>query len=50
MSRDVRVNEASEWDWSKSAEIVPEAGESSAAASIAIPKNSEIADEEDESG
>ena len=44
VSRDVRVNEASEWDWNNSTEV----GESSVVAPTSIPTNSETTDDEDE--
>ena len=44
VSRDVRVNEASEWDWNNSTEVNIEVGESS----VATPTDSEISDDEDE--
>ena len=46
MSRDVRINEASEWDWNNSLEVIIEVGESSIVASKSI--NSETTDDEDE--
>jgi transposase InsO family protein len=49
VSRDVRVNEASEWDWNNSTEIIIEVGESSVVAPTNIPTNSETTDDEDES-
>ncbi|GMI80153.1 hypothetical protein HRI_001684600 [Hibiscus trionum] len=48
VSRDVRVNEASEWDWNNSTEVIIEVGESSVAAPTSIPTNSETTDDEDE--
>jgi hypothetical protein len=48
VSRDVRVNEASEWDWNNSTEVIIEVGESSVIAPTSIPTNSETTDDEDE--
>ena len=48
MIRDVRVNEASEWDWNNSTEVNIEVGESSVAAPTSAPTDSEIFDDEDE--
>ena len=48
VSCDVRVNEASEWDWNNSTKVNIEVGESSVVASTSIPTNSEISDDEDE--
>jgi Reverse transcriptase (RNA-dependent DNA polymerase) len=48
VSRDVRVNEASEWDWNNSTEVIIEIGESSVIAPTSIPTNSETTDNEDE--
>jgi hypothetical protein len=48
VSRDVRVNEASEWDWNNSTEVIIKVGESSVVAPISIPTNSETNDDEDE--
>ncbi|XP_039035462.1 uncharacterized protein LOC120171924 [Hibiscus syriacus] len=45
---DVRVNEASEWDWNNLAEAIIEVGESSVVAPTSIPTNSENIDDEDE--
>jgi len=44
VSRDVRVDEASKWDWNNSTEV----GESSVIAPTSIPTNSETTDDEDE--
>ena len=46
MSRDVRVNEASEWDWNNSMEVNIKVGESSVVAPTSIPTNSGIFDDE----
>ena len=48
VSRDVRVNEASEWDWNNSTEVNIEVGESSVAAPTSAPTDSEIFNDEDE--
>ena len=48
VSRDVRVNEASEWDWNNSTEVNVEVGESSVVAPTSPPTDSEISDDEDE--
>jgi Reverse transcriptase (RNA-dependent DNA polymerase) len=48
VSRDVRVNEESEWDWHNSMEVIIEVGESSVVAPTSIPTNSETTDDEDE--
>ena len=40
VSRDVRVNEASEWDWNNSTEVNIEVGESSVAAPTSAPTDS----------
>jgi GAG-pre-integrase domain/Integrase core domain len=45
---DVRVNEASEWDWNNLTEVIIEVGESSVVAPTSIPTNSETTDDEDE--
>jgi len=50
VSRDVRVNEAGEWDWSRSAEVVPKDAETSATATTAVSKDSIFDDDEEESG
>jgi len=44
VSRDVRVDEATKWDWNNSTEV----GESSVIAPTSIRTNSETADDEDE--
>ena len=44
VSHNVRVNEASEWDWNSSTDVNIEVGESS----VATPKDSEIFNDEDE--
>ena len=44
VSRDVRVNEASKWDWNNSTEVNIEVRETS----VAAPTDSEISDDEDE--
>ena len=46
VSRDVRINEASEWDWNNSSEVMIEVGESSVVAPTNI--NYETIDDEDE--
>ena len=48
VSRDVRVNEASELDWNNSTEVNIEVGESSVAAPTSAPTDLEISDDEDE--
>ena len=48
VSRDVRVNEASEWDWNNSTEDIIEVGESSVVAPTSMSTNSETTDNEDE--
>ena len=48
VSRDVRVNEANEWDLNNSTEVNIEVGEPSVVAPTSISTNSEISDEEDE--
>ncbi|KAE8721174.1 hypothetical protein F3Y22_tig00016637pilonHSYRG00095 [Hibiscus syriacus] len=48
VSRDVRINEASEWDWNNSTEAIIEVGESSIVSPKSIPTNSETTDYEDE--
>ena len=48
VSCDVRVNEASEWDWKNSTEVNIEVGESSVTAPTSAPTDSEIFDDEDE--
>ncbi|KAG8474810.1 hypothetical protein CXB51_031511 [Gossypium anomalum] len=48
VSRDVRVNEASEWDWNNSTEVIIKDGESSTATPTIIPTNLETIDDEDE--
>ena len=48
VSRDVRVNEASEWDWNNSTEVNIEVGESSIVAPTCAPTDSEIFDDEEE--
>ena len=48
VSRDVRVNDASEWDWNNSTEVNIEVGELSVVALTSIPTNSEIFNDEDE--
>lgn len=47
VSRDVRVNEASEWDWNNSTQTIIEVGESSTATPITIPSDPETTDDED---
>ena len=44
VSHNVRVNEASEWDWNNSTDVNIEVGESS----VATPTDSEIFNDEDE--
>ena len=46
MSHDVRINEASEWDWNNSSEVMIEVGESFVVAPT--NKNSKTTDDEDE--
>ena len=46
--RDVRVNEASEWDWNNSTEVNIEVGESSVVAPTSAPTDSKKFDDEDE--
>ena len=48
VSRDVRVNEASEWDWNNSMKVNIEVGESSVVAPTSAPTDSEISNDEDE--
>jgi len=48
MSRDGRVNEASEWGWNNSTEVNIEVGESSVAAPTSALTDSKISDDEDE--
>ena len=48
VSGDVRVYEASEWDWNPSTEVNIEVGESLVIAPISIQTNSGISDDEDE--
>jgi hypothetical protein len=48
VSRDVRVNEASEWDWNNLTKVIIKVGESSVVAPTSIPTNSETTDDEDE--
>ena len=48
VSRDVGVNESSEWDWNNSMEVNIEVGESSVAAPTSAPTDSENSDDEDE--
>lgn len=48
VSRDVRVNEASEWDWNNSTEVVIEVGESLVVTPTSISTDSETTDNEDE--
>lgn len=48
VSRDVRVNEASEWDWNNSTEVIIEVEESSIVAPTYLPTNSETTDDENE--
>ena len=48
VSRDVGVNESSEWDWNNSMEVNIEVGESSVAAPTSAPTDSEIFYDEDE--
>ena len=45
VSRDVRINEVSEWDWNNFLEVMIEVGESSVVAPTSI--NSKITDDED---
>ncbi|KAL4376447.1 hypothetical protein GQ457_02G008830 [Hibiscus cannabinus] len=49
VSRDVRVNEASEWDWNNSTEMIIEVGESSIAAATTAATTTTTTDDEDES-
>jgi len=46
VSRDVRINETSEWDWNNSSEVMIEVGESSVVALTSI--NSKTTNDEDE--
>jgi len=46
VSHDVRINEASEWDWNNSSEVMFEVGKSSVVAPTSI--NSETTYDEDE--
>lgn len=48
VSRDVRFNEASEWDWNNSTEVITKDGGSSIATPTIIPTNPETTDDEDE--
>ena len=47
VSRDVRVNKASEWDWNNLTEDNIEVGESFVVAPTSAPTDSEISDDED---
>lgn len=44
VSRDVRINEASKWDWNNLTEVIVEVGDSSVAAPTSIPTNFETTD------
>ena len=48
VSRDVQVNEVSEWDWNNSTEVDFEVGESSIVAPTITPTDSEIFYDEDD--
>ena len=48
VSRDVQVNETSEWDWNNSTKVNIEVGESSVAAPTSASIDSKISDDEDE--
>ena len=48
VSRDVRINEASKWDWNNSTEVIVEAGESSVAVPTNISTDLEDSENEDE--
>ena len=48
MSRDVRINEASKWDWNSSTEVVVEVEESFVAVPSNISTKLEDSDNEDE--
>jgi hypothetical protein len=48
VSRDVQVNEASEWDWNNSTEVNIKVGESSVVTSTSKQQDPETTDDEDE--